>query len=118
MKVKDLTPQNQANFAILVDSAKNIIILTDKDGYAINNKDSLNSNVYTFNLTIAAILAAADLNIIEVADLENQNISQQLIVLKKLFSGEDLVDMNQHSFTAMVDTLTKIVTLTAQKILK
>ncbi|MGL5521805.1 MAG: hypothetical protein ACRDAW_00855 [Metamycoplasmataceae bacterium] len=112
---KDLTPQNQANFSILVDSAKNIIILTAKDGYAINNKGSLNSNIYTFNLTIAALPTAADLNIIEVADLEKQNTPQQLTVLKKLFSGEDLIDINQNSFIVAVDTSTKIVTLTAKE---
>ncbi|MGL5438327.1 MAG: hypothetical protein ACRDA7_01180 [Metamycoplasmataceae bacterium] len=111
---KDLTQQNLARFSISIDMAKNIVTLTAKEGYAINNKGTLNSNTFTLNLAITASKTVANLKITEVEDLEKQNTPQQLTVLKKLFEGPDL-ESNQNGFTTSVNKSTRIVTLTAKE---
>ncbi|MGL5521803.1 MAG: hypothetical protein ACRDAW_00845 [Metamycoplasmataceae bacterium] len=114
----DLIKEFQPLFSITVDTAKNIITLTGKNGYTINSAASLNSTPYSLinsSLFITpinqqAILGTSEINLLN-APSTTGNYLQQIKVLDKLFKGINV--KNFYNFTFSVNTVTKKVTLKA-----
>ncbi|MGL5357862.1 MAG: hypothetical protein ACRC9U_02230 [Metamycoplasmataceae bacterium] len=110
---------NQDKFAISIDTNKKTVTLTANTGYTINNAGTLESNVYTIQVTtisldITVIQTATSLTETEVANLEGSNADNKLAALKKLFTGNDLTIAHLANFDVTVDKSTTIVTLTAK----
>ncbi|MGL5522041.1 MAG: hypothetical protein ACRDAW_02115 [Metamycoplasmataceae bacterium] len=113
----DLNPSNQQNFGILINTNKRIVILVANKGFTINKKLSLDSTPY-----ILLPSAIVDLGIKanekqtltqkEVDELKSADISKQLPVLQKLFSG--ITRENQNNFKVEISA-SNVVSLTANK---
>ncbi|MGL5438333.1 MAG: hypothetical protein ACRDA7_01210 [Metamycoplasmataceae bacterium] len=119
---KDLTTENLVNFKVSVEESTRIVTLTANEGFTIGTKDKLDSTAYTLETTptvtdlkITAKTASATLKETEVTSLTGSDTTAQLVVLAKLFEGEDLKNENLTNFKVSVETSTRIATLTAEK---
>ncbi|MGL5521802.1 MAG: hypothetical protein ACRDAW_00840 [Metamycoplasmataceae bacterium] len=117
---KDLTSENQTNFSIAINKETKVVTLTAKTGYKINDKDTL-ENTYTTEAIpptnknlIITVKQPPQLTTDEIALLEGNDLPNQLIVLKKLFDGNDLTSENQTNFSVSIDKNKTMVTLTAK----
>ncbi|MGL4183593.1 MAG: hypothetical protein ACRCRP_00475 [Metamycoplasmataceae bacterium] len=116
-----LISENENKFTISVNKNNKVVFLIAKPGYTIDNKNTLKSDVYTLeqiipanNLNITALSTQATLKISEVAELEGNDFTKQLPILKKMFTGQDLIETNKDKFSISINTTTKIVTLNAK----
>ncbi|MGL4183594.1 MAG: hypothetical protein ACRCRP_00480 [Metamycoplasmataceae bacterium] len=114
----DLKVENKDNFSISINTTNNVVTLTGKNGYLINNASSLNSTPYNnakIPLVINKINQSVELTTNEISAIEfgaSQNdINSQIVILAKLFTGIDTNTIKNLSFS--VNKSTNIVSLNA-----
>ncbi|MGL5438329.1 MAG: hypothetical protein ACRDA7_01190 [Metamycoplasmataceae bacterium] len=117
---------NFANLSFSVNEKTNTVFLNANDGYFFGQANEtfgptkIESTSYIIklpdskNLSITAISESASLNASEITILEGLNLSDQLVILKKLFTGIDLIKESQPFFTISIDKGNKIITLTGK----
>ncbi|MGL5357984.1 MAG: hypothetical protein ACRC9U_02920 [Metamycoplasmataceae bacterium] len=115
-----ITTENQSNFKSEINNS-NVVTLTANEGFSFGGEKTISSPAFEIelppvdkNLNITAIATAASLTKEEESALSGTDMSMQLNILGKLFTGSDLNSANQINFAVSVDTTKRIVTLTGK----